>query len=594
MGAARVVVGDGTFSLPTGTVTFLLGDVEGSTRAWARAGEHMASGLSALDRIVDEAVGRGGGVRPVEQGEGDSFVAAFDRPSAALTAAATIQRMLHEPDGRALQLRLRLGVHTGEVTLRDGHRYAGLALARCARIRDCGHGGQVLVSAATAALVADRLPDGLGLADLGEHRLADLARPERIFQLTGPHLLEGFPALRVLDDTPNNLPVQLTTFVGRDAEVHDIGELLAHNRLVTLTGAGGAGKTRLAVQAAAAHADRYDAVWFVDLAGISSDEADDCDEEVMVAVGAVIGARPGDDESPVAAATDALRNNRALILLDNCEHLVASSARAAELILRAAPRVTVLATSRQPLGASGEQTYAIPSLSLPEPELEVGPAALEESEAVALFVERARQIRPTFALSDANRTVVARICRRLDGIPLAIELAAARIRVLTPEQIAEALDDRFRLLTGAPRTAVPRQATLRSSIDWGHELLDHLERVVFRRLAVFAGPFTLEDAEAVAAVDTGDPQLAIDPWHVLDLLSNLVDRSMVAADEVDGRAHYRRTPRRQHRAARSGPDGGSRRDRHRRSLRDHVRRQVRPSHRRGGSRRHLRPCNADG
>ncbi|HVM53585.1 MAG TPA: LuxR C-terminal-related transcriptional regulator [Acidimicrobiales bacterium] len=527
------------FSLPTGTVTFLLGDVEGSTRAWARGNESMVSELAALDRAVDEAVGVHGGVRPVEQGEGDSFVAAFDRPSAALAAAAAIQRELQRPGAQAAGLRVRLGVHTGEVTVRNGSRYAGLALARCARIRDCGHGGQTLASATTAALVADRLPDRLVLTDLGEHRLADLARPERIFQLLDPSLPSEFPPLRVLDDTPNNLPVQLTSFVGRDEDVRTVGDLISDNRLVTLTGPGGAGKTRLALQAAAAYIDRYDQAWFVDLSGVAVDATAECDSEVMAAIAAAIGARPEGDESPGAAVTDALKRRRTLIVLDNCEHLAAPSARVAELILRAAPGVTVLATSRQPLGASGEQTWVVPNLSLPQPEIELGPVALEDSEAVALFVERARQVRPTFAVSDANRAAVARICRRLDGIPLAMELAAARIRLLTPEHIAEAIDDRFRLLTGSPRTAVPRQATLRSSIDWGHELLDEDERVVFRRLAVFAGPFTLEDAEAVVAADIGTTQRRMDAWHVLDHLATLVDRSMVVADDVEGVARYR-------------------------------------------------------
>lgn len=539
MDTADATTGDGTFSLPTGTVTFLLGDLEGSTRAWTRAGERMVSGLSELDRLIDETVGVHGGVRPVEQGEGDSFVAAFDRPSAALAAGAVIQSALESQRGQGVGLRRRLGIHTGEVTVREGRRYAGLTLARCARIRDCGHGGQVLVSATTAGIVADRLPDGLELSDLGEHRLADLARPEQIFQLVGPGLPEEFPALRVLDDTPNNLPAQLTSFIGRDEEVNEVGDLLVENRLVTLIGPGGAGKTRLAVQAAAAHTHRYHSVWFADLAGVAADQADDRDDEVMAAVGVVIGARPTEAESPTAAVTRALRTSRALIILDNCEHLAAPSARVAERILRVAPDVTVLATSRQPLGASGEQTWAVPSLSLPQPELEVGPAALEDSEAVGLFVERAKQLRPTFQLTDANRSAIARICRRLDGIPLAIELAAARIRLLTPDQIAEALDDRFRLLTGAPRTAVPRQATLRSSFDWGHDLLDHDERVVFRRLAAFVGPFTLEDAEAVAAVETGAATQGIDAWHVLDHLAALVDRSMVVADDVDGRSRYR-------------------------------------------------------
>lgn len=538
MDTANATTGEGTFSLPTGTVTFLLGDLEGSTRAWARAGDRMVSGLTELDRLVDEAVGVHGGVRPVEQGEGDSFVAAFDRPSAALAAGAAIQRAL-ESQKQGLGLRLRLGIHTGEVTVLDGRRYAGLTLARCARIRDSGHGGQILVSATTAGIVADRLPDGLELSDLGEHRLADLTRPERIFQVSGAGLSDEFPALRVLDDTPNNLPAQLTSFVGRDEEIREVGELLVEHRLVTLIGPGGAGKTRLAVQAAAAHTDRYDGVWFVDLAGVTAAQAEDRDEEVMAAVGAVIGARPADDEPPSAAIARALQTSRALIVLDNCEHVVAPSARVAEHVLRAASNVTVLATSRQPLGAAGEQTWAVPSLSLPPPQLEVGPASLEESEAVALFVERAKQTRPTFALTEANHAAIARICRRLDGIPLAIELAAARIRLLTPDQIAEALDDRFRLLTGAPRTAVPRQATLRSSIDWGHDLLDEDERVVFRRLAVFAGSFTLEDAEAVAAVETGADGGRIDAWHVLDHLAALVDRSMVVADEVEGTVRYR-------------------------------------------------------
>lgn len=527
------------FSLPTGTVTFVLGDVEGSTQAWARAGEDMVAAMARLDRVIDDAVGRHGGVRPIEQGEGDSFVAAFDRPSAALAAAVSIQRALLAEDPGTDGLRMRIGVHTGEVTVRDGRRYAGLTLARGARIRDCGHGGQTLASATTAALVADRLPDGLELVDLGDHRLADLARAERIHQLVAPDLPADFPRLRVLDDTPNNLPVQLTSFVGRTAEVASIGTLLATNRLLTVTGPGGAGKTRVAVHAAAALTDRYESVWFVDLAGIPAGDDNAADTAVAAAVAVVVGARPAAHQHPAQVVAEVLGSTRTLLILDNCEHVVAAAARVSELILRHAPGTTVLATSRQPLGAAGEQAWQLPELSLPGPDEDLGPDALPDSDAVALFVDRARQVRPSFSVTEDNRAAVERICHRLDGIPLAIELAAARIRVLTPREIADAIDDRFRLLTGAPRTAVPRHATLRSSLEWGHELLDRAERVVFRRLGIFVGPFTLEDAEAVAAGSGSAGGDFVDAWHVLDHLATLVDRSMVTATDGVGTVQYR-------------------------------------------------------
>jgi pentatricopeptide repeat protein len=514
---------DGGFALPLGTVTLLLADIETSTRLWEERPGEMTAAVAELDRAVADAIGRHEGVRPVEQGEGDSFVAAFSRASDAIACGLTLQLALVNGP-----LRLRMGIHTGEVQLRDEGNYVGPAVNRAARVRNVGHGGQVLLSQTAADLVLDRLPAQASLVDLGVHRLRDLGRPEHIWQLAHPDLPSQFAPLVTLDAVRNNLPVQLTSFVGRHDDVAEVDRLLDDARMVTLTGAGGCGKTRLALQAAADRLDRHpDGVWFVELSALNEAAL------VAQAVAEALSVREQPGGSAVAAVSAAIGDKAVLLVLDNCEHLIEPSAQLAQRLLTGCPALTVMATSREPLGVSGEVTFRTPSLSFPSDDEPAKVEALGHYEAVQLFVERARRARPRFSLDDANSSAVAEICRRLDGIPLAIELAAARVRVLTPAQIRDGLHDRFRLLTGGPRTAVPRQQTLQASVDWSYRLLLEAERALLRRLSVFAGGFTLDAAEFVGAGD------GIEAHHVLDLLSQLVDKSLVVLDEDAAEGRFR-------------------------------------------------------
>jgi predicted ATPase/class 3 adenylate cyclase len=509
-------------ALPTGTVTFLLTDVEGSTRLWEQHPDAMGAALVQHDAIVEFLTEQHHGqvVRP--RGEGDSRFCVFARATDAVAAAAAIQRALHdEVWPTPTPIRVRMALHTGEADLRDGDYY-GSAINRCARLRAIAHGGQTLLSQAVADLVADGLPREAALSSLGEMRLKDLQRAEPVYQLCLAGLPDHFPALRSLDAVPNNLPPQLTAFVGRQQALADVAALLARTRLVTLTGTGGAGKTRLALQAAADLVERYpDGAWFVDLAPLA-------DAGLLAqAVLAALGRREVPGRPPLDVLLEDLRSRTALVVLDNCEHLIDACARLAEALLRACPSVRVLATSRELLGVAGEAAWRVPSLSAPAE----GPGAADPaaSEAVQLFVDRARLLQPGFTLGPANAAAVSEVCRRLDGIPLAIELAAARTRVLSPREIAERLDDRFRLLTGGSRTALRRQQTLQAAVDWSHDLLTEPERTLLRRLAVFAGGWTLAAAEAVG----GAAPLA--PDAVLELLGALVDKSLVVADaDADG------------------------------------------------------------
>ena len=440
----------GELVLPSGTVTLLLADVEGSTRGWEERAQEMTGALKALGEVVDSTLGWHQGVRPVEQGEGDSFVAAFARASDAVACALEIQRQL-APN----PLRLRMGIHTGEVQLRDEGNYVGPALNRTARLRDAGHGGQVVLSQATCELVRDRLPEGGALRDLGVHRLKDLGRPEHVYQLVHSQLGDTFPPLRSVDHLPNNLPVQLTSFVGREPELAVLRKLLGETRMLTLTGSGGCGKTRLALELAARALERFpDGTWLVELAPITDPTL------IASTVAAAAGVREQQGRRALDVLVDHLASQTALVVLDNCEHLVDATAEVAERILLACPGVVVLATSREQLGVPGETAWRVPSLSFPSAH-EARLDALKQYEAVQLFVERARKVRPNFTIDDTTVAPVAAICHRLDGIPLAVELAAARTRVLSPQQILDGLDDRFRLLTGGARTAVARQQTLR-------------------------------------------------------------------------------------------------------------------------------------
>jgi predicted ATPase/class 3 adenylate cyclase/DNA-binding CsgD family transcriptional regulator len=496
-------------ALPTGTVTLLLADVEGSTRLWESEPEAMTEAVARLDRILDETIAGHGGVRPVEQGEGDSFVVAFPRASSAVACALELQRAPLAP------IRLRIGLHTGEAQLRDEGNYMGPAVNRAARLRDLAHGGQTVMSGATHDLVVDRLPEGAWLADFGSHRLRDLARPEQVVQLCHPDLPAEFPPLRSLDSFAHNLPVQLTSFIGREAEMTEVRRLLAENRLVTLIGTGGAGKTRLALQVAAETLAEFPGgVWQVDLAPLSDPAV------VPIAVARALGLGDAEQRSTTETVFRFIEDRQALIVLDNCEHLLDACAVLVEALLRACPVLTILATSREPISVDGEVMWRVPSLSLAD-------------DAIELFCDRARRARPGFLAGGEVAGTVAEICQRLDGLPLAIELAAARLRALSPAEILAGLHDRFRLLAGGARTAVRRQQTLRASVDWSHDLLTDPERTLLRRLAAFAGGFDLDAAQAVGGGD------ALARHQVLDQLALLVDKSLVSTEESEVATRYR-------------------------------------------------------
>jgi predicted ATPase/class 3 adenylate cyclase/DNA-binding CsgD family transcriptional regulator len=496
--------------LPTGMATLLLADVEGSTRLWESQSKEMAAAVARLDEVLTEVVAQHQGVRPVEQGEGDGFVIAFARASDAVACALQLQLAPLAP------LRLRVGVHTGEVQLRDEANYMGPTINRTARLRDLAHGGQTVLSGVTYEMVADRLPDGVWVRELGTHALRDLPRPERVVQMCHPDLNNEFPPLRVTKAVAgHNLPTQLTSFVGRGVQIADVSRLLDENRLVTLTGAGGAGKTRLAVEVAGQLTTQVpDGVWYVDLAPITH----------AVVVPTAVARALGLPDQPGRSTNDTLirfiGDRRLLIVLDNCEHLLDASASLATELLGACPELRLLTTSREPIGLPGEVTFVVPSLTLAD-------------EAIELFTDRARRAQPEFAVAEDNAATVAEICRRLDGMPLAIELAAARVRALTLDEILDGLHDRFRLLTGGARRSVRRQQTLHASVDWSHALLTEVERVLFRRLAVFLGGFDLEAAHAIAA----DP--GVERYQVLDQLSLLVDKSLLIAENNSGRTRYR-------------------------------------------------------
>ncbi len=535
------------FELPTGTVTFLFTDVVGSTRLWEETPEAMRSALVRHDELIEACVAAHDGVVVRPRGEGDSRFAVFARASDAVAAAAACQEALYrETWSTPRPLRVRLALHTGEADVRAGDYY-GSAVNRCARLRSIGHGGQALLSLATVELVRDALPANLTLRDLGQHRLKDLIRPEQVYQLQISGLPDDFPPLLSIDQRRHNLPVQQTPLIGRDGEIASVVALLRRSavRLLTLSGPGGVGKTRLALQVAAELLDDFaDGVYFVELAPLTDPEL------VVSTIAQTLGVRESADRSLLAALKDYSRDKQLLLVLDNFEQVLPAASDITAL-LATSPHLKVLATSRTVLRVYGEHDYPVPPLSLPvlppgrsaaaasggPPAAPFDVGSLSQYESVALFIQRALAVKPDFQMTNANAPAVAEICVRLDGLPLAIELAAARVRVLSPEAILGRLESALgpsslRLLTGGARDLPARQQTLRSAIDWSFHLLTPEEQRLFRRLAVFAGGFTVTSAEAVANFDDG---LDLDP---LDGLIALVEKSLVrqpAAADIDPR-----------------------------------------------------------
>ncbi|MCS7197191.1 MAG: tetratricopeptide repeat protein [Candidatus Bipolaricaulota bacterium] len=520
-------------TLPTGTVTFLFTDIEGSSKLWEQDPEVMSRALAEHNALLRRVIEAHRGY--IFKLWGDAVYAAFDTAIEALNAAIEAQQeLMRRPWETPEPLRVRMALHTGVAEIRDGD-YFGPTLNRCARLLSAAHGGQILLSAATEELVRDALPKDVSLRSLGYHRLKDLQRPEQIYQVIHPQLPAEFSSLRTLNAVPNNLPIQLTSFIGREREMREVKELLKQTRLLTLTGSGGCGKTRLALQVAADLLEEYpDGIWFVDLSVLADPAL------VPSTVAATLGIHEEPGRPALTTLAEALKPRTLLLILDNCEHLVTACAQLAETLLRTCPTLKILATSREALGIAGEVAWRVPSLSLPQPHELTHPdslARITRYEAIRLFIERAEAASPEFRVTPQNIRAIAQICQRLDGIPLAIELAAARVKALSVEQIAARLDDRFRLLTGGSRTALPRQQTLRAMMDWSYELLNERERTLFRRLSTFAGGFTLEAAEAICA----DEQIPV--HEIMDLLLNLVSKSLVVFSDEDARYRLLETVR---------------------------------------------------
>jgi predicted ATPase/class 3 adenylate cyclase len=523
-------------TLPSGTVTFLFSDIEGSTKL---AREHPDAWEAARARhhaILRGAIESHKGY--VFQIIGDAFCAAFHTAGDALRAAVKSQIDLCSEHWGDARIKVRMGIHTGKAEIQENGQYHGyLAMSRIQRLMSAGHGGQVLISAVTQELLLEDLPEEISLRDLGERRLKDLIRPEHIYQLVIPGLPVDFPALKTLDFYRHNLPTQMTSFIGREKEMDEIKQAISTHRLVTLTGSGGTGKTRLSLQIAADLLDQFpDGVWMVELAPIL--------DPVLVAhtTAIAIGLRDEPQRPFIDMLYEYLREKKMLIILDNCEHLVDACAQMANKILQAAPTVRILASSREALGIAGEVTQRVPSLGLPDmghlPHIE----SLSQCEAVKLFIDRATSAVPTFTVTNSNAPALAQICYRLDGIPLAIELAAAKVRVLSLEQIAKRLDDRLRLLTGGSRTVLEHHQTLRAAIDWSYNLLPPLEQTLFRRLAVFIDGWTLEAAEYVCSEETASDKTSfgenIRTEDILNLMEQLINKSLVITEEMQSETRY--------------------------------------------------------
>ena len=509
-------------NLPTGTVTFLFTDIEGSTKLAQEHPDEMPSLLARHNEILNDSIEAQHGFtfRIV----GDSFSAAFHTASDALNAALVAQRKLQNESWRLASIKVRMGINTGTAQLKDdpqgqGAFYEGYAtLALTQRIMSVGHGGQILLSQTTYDLVKDKHDGKTELRDMGERRLKDIAKPEHLYQVVVADLLSDFPPLTTLETSNHNLPAQLTSFIGRERELTEAEKLLSSTRLLTFIGPGGTGKTRLSLQVAVEQFSEFkDGAWLIELAPLVNPTY------IISAIASTFNLRELQGVPLIDTVTDYLRGKKLLLILDNCEHLIEACAQLSDQLLHACPNLKIIASSREALGISGESVYRVPSLSLPP---DFGNPM--DYEATRLFTERAIKANSHFALTKDNASFVTQICERLDGIPLAIELAAARVKMFTPEQIATRLDDRFKLLTGGSRSALPRQQTLRALIDWSYHTLNETEQGALGRLAVFSGGWTFEAAESV-----------LGEIEAMDGLSGLVNKSLINVEEQDGEARYR-------------------------------------------------------
>jgi predicted ATPase/class 3 adenylate cyclase len=528
-------------AIPTGTVTFLFTDIEASTKLAQQFPDAAPVLLARHHEILNQAVQACNGY--VFQIVGDGFCTAFHSASEALNAAVNAQRVLQNEAWAPAPIRVRMGIHTGKADIQENGQYQGyLTLSHVQRLMSVAHGGQVLISLATQELVHDEMPKGVTLREMGERRLKDMIRSEAIYQLVIENLPSDFPPIKTLDVYRHNIPAQMTSFIGRETERAEIKQALNAYRLVTLTGSGGAGKSRLSLQVGMECLHQFtDGIWLVELAPVTDPTL------VSQTLLSSFNLREDSHRSALEALTDYLRSKTLLLVLDNCEHLIEACAQISEALLRACPKLRILASSREALGIDGEVTYRVPSLSTPNPADLPPLEKLEKVDSIRLFVERAAAAKPGFSLTNDNASSLAQICFRLDGIPLAIELAASRVKVLSPQQIAARLDDRFRLLTGGSRTALPRQQTLRAMIDWSYSLLSEPEKTLFRRLAVFVGGWTLSAAESVCG-EEGAPARSTTTrrdvrgsgFDVLDLLTRLVDKSLIFTEETTDEIRYHR------------------------------------------------------
>lgn len=498
--------------LPSGVVTFLFSDIEGSTRLWESDPTGMRRSLARHDEVFRDLVADAGGL--VFKHTGDGFAAAFESGSAGMVAAASVSSALASEPWDGPPLRVRIGINSGEAEPVDDD-YFGSTITRSARVMDAGNGGQIIVADMARMLIGDQIPAEAELVDEGEHRLKDLGEPIRLHRMVCPGAENDRP-LRTLERAPHNLPIQLSTFVGRAGHIKEVADLVRQSRLVTLTGIGGVGKTRLSLQVAAELLGEFEhGAWFIELAGLG--------EAGLLAdtVSSALSVPPDSTASAEDRLVRFLSDRSALLIIDNCEHLIDDVADFVDRILRMCPDLRILTTSREGLAVTGEVLWRVPSLRVDD-----------EADAVELFADRARLVQPGFEVNEENITAVAELCVRLDGIPLAIELATARLKMLSVDQISQHLGDRFRLLTGGSRTAVERQRTLKAMMDWSYDLLSPEEQALLRRLAVFYDGFTLEGAEEVCSGET------LPSFEVLDLLGRLVEASIVAFD-AEVRPRYR-------------------------------------------------------